>query len=598
MAKTTFETAPSLTVSTQSSMTWTLKNSCGKDIIAIDAYADTVLPDNDLYGLTLKPLFFEQTGVTLPQSVIATGKSATVTFGNPHLDKDSQEPLDYTIIIARADTLFPVKIVEISLAVTAGESPLEKAPDLEVTAEDLVKMEKAQLFKKYISALPDSKLALDYATAVQTNDPAKATAFFAGTTDFKTLNQEAVVAVNSYYEVYPYAWTDYTASKTYYLYDIDRFKGKPLGDLTIAYTGGIPMNTDQTLADFTVTYTPTDAADGTPLAYSLEQFVAGPADAPTTHLLGTFRVKGELTNDTSANGIISCIIGAVNGKHVFGIDEKAPVPEDPLAPDDPEDDTNKEWGFYEMLHNQNVKDYGDALIYGTGILIGLFFLGKLGIRITKFFARKATNGRIGKTDEQKLDEKLQDLKRQTDAVLERVNQLRPEAGAALPAEGRLPRNAPAPAEALNNLRQLRTNRVAIANRGAIEVLNQNMEAQTTYCERVGALNARAVQNVADSLSKIQNDLQRLSNRELLENFDEYLDTFKFNRTMLETAKNHYGRAVEGQIAQDLATSLDVTQLRINEAEANKAAREEAVREQEEARVREEALREAARDGEL
>lgn len=594
MSQTTLEAAPNLVASTQSTRTWKITNNCGKDIVVIDAYADTFLPDKELYSLNLVALFDQQEGATDPKSVIPAGKSGTISFGNPHKDKDSGDPLDYTIIIARADTLFPIKIVEIETTAPVGESVPDQVPDLEVKTEDLTKMELAQVFKKYLMALPDSKLALDYTTAVTSQDESKLTAFFAGTTDFKKLDQEAISAVTSYYEVYPYAWTDYKASKTYYLYNIDKFEGQPLGDLTVAYTGGFPMNTDQTLANFTVTYTPTDSDNSSPLTYSLEQFVAGPADAPTTLLLGTFRVQGELTGDTTASSIISCIVGIINGKHVFGVDVKAPVPDDPLAPDDKEDPDTKDkwWGFYDMLHDDDMKDYGDALIYVTGVLIGVFFLGKLTIRLSKAAVRKLSKGKYGLTDEQKLDKRIEsvrdDMNGRFDGVLNRINQVRPGAGPA-PVEVQLPANAPAPQDALANLTRLRANRQYIANQQGIEILNRNIEIQQAFCERIGAIKASAVRPVADILDQIQTDLLELSNNQIVAKLDEYLTNLKYTRDLLNAAKNNYTRNAEGQAAQNLEMSRITTDQVITEFETNKTAREEALREQQEQRVQEEIL---------
>jgi hypothetical protein len=106
------------------------------------------------------------------------------------------------------------------------------------TAAEQQSIANADLFYQTIQAYPTSQLATDYQTAMsrtitsassQANGSANSTAnasdtitqnvnaFFQGTKQFQNVTLASLVAVESYYDKFPFIWAQYK-STTYYLY--------------------------------------------------------------------------------------------------------------------------------------------------------------------------------------------------------------------------------------------------------------------------------------------------------------------------------------------------------------------------------------------
>ncbi|WP_221391581.1 hypothetical protein [Dyadobacter sp. NIV53] len=467
------------------SKTWSIKNSSGKDLVVLDAYADVLQPLEHFYGLTLKTLLYQIEGVTQTQSIISNGKTVDILLTETHTIKDTTTNLDYLMIIADARTLFPVKVITLGMA-----SNPATFPQTEVTEADVKLYSLTEIFKKTIESFPTSELGKGYSDVLELQDQTKTDAWLKTTTDFKTVTSESVVVVSSYYKVYPFGWLDYQDTKTYNFYEIDQKTGKPVAKFELTYTGNTPMEYDKELPDFSADY------NGTKLTYHNGMFVDSiETQTPKIMLTGSFRLLGELTERSSDDKMVSCFMGVVNGNKMFGISDKEPDPKD------------EDGGFYDLLQFDNFRDYCDVFAYTMAIVLGLEFLAVIGYKIAKAIYNKK-NGIP--SDQKKIEDGLKEIKDKLIAeltpVLTAVNAMRP--AVPLNALDILPLDPPQPAVNMRNIQErveLRNKQVQLDKE--ITTLKELYNKQWLYLEKVSALNQNAVQSVADSLDLLAPKLE-------------------------------------------------------------------------------------------
>ncbi|KAA6438432.1 hypothetical protein FEM33_17240 [Dyadobacter flavalbus] len=540
------------------SKTWSVKNSSGKDLIVLDAYADVTLPAEHFYGLSLKTLLYQISGVTQTQTIIPNGKTVEILLTEVHTDKDTKAGLDYLMIIAEARTLFPVKVVTLAMAGNPGSFA-----QTEVTESDAKIYTATETFKRTVESFPTSELGTGYADVLQLQDQTKTDAWFKTTTDFKNVTSESVVVVSSYYKVYPFGWLDYQDSKTYNFYEIDQKTGKPVAKFELNYTGTSPMNYDKALPDFTAEY------DGTKLIYHNGMFVdSADNQTPKIMLAGSFRILGELTQRSSDDKMVSCFMGVVNGNKMFGISDKEPDPKDQDA------------GFYDLMQFDNFRDYCDVFAYVIGLAIGLEFLIVIGYKIKT--AYKNWKNDIP-SDQEKIETALTEIKNKIGqdmtTVLRRINELRPPVPANAP--DALGAEIPQPDEipSVQVRVAARNKRIAIEKERI--TLTELLNNQSLYLEKVAALNGNAVQPVADSLDLLATRLE-LPYEQLLPEIGQVSNILRQNTYTLQGIQQANVRKINDQNSQGLDAARDVALDYTTRAEEMADARENAEREQREA----------------
>lgn len=286
---------------------WSITNNTDADVVVMSAFTDDDQSVEQLYERSLTVLKTAD-----GQSFIKAGAAAAVAL----------DVTTYTVIVARADNLFPVKTALVKLD---GDAPT--APLLTVTGEDAGRMKLAAKFQQMITAFPTSSLATDFATALKDLDPTKADTFFKATEEYKTLTIDDVVAVQTYYAVYPFVWACYGGSKNYGLHACDGVTNRPAGYISLTNECAVPLSGDKNDPGFTITYTNQDVSQ--PLYYANGQFVDDVnSESPAICLQGLFALKSDLTKNDSDNAIVAVLIGTINEESILGYDQEQDAGDD------------------------------------------------------------------------------------------------------------------------------------------------------------------------------------------------------------------------------------------------------------------------------
>lgn len=347
-------------------------NNSKQDIMVLRAYADVETnPPKEI---------FEETLTILPtkdnQKIIKAGTTGTITLDFQHKDEDGNDidTTAYEFIIVRADCLFPVKAASTVRTVSTDKTQ-KYYPGVTITDDDYTNMKSAETFQLNIMAYPSYQLGKDYQTAL--NSAANASDdddtdyignfFKTKTINYQKVTLDMVTAVTTYYEQFPYRWTDYKTSKTYYLYSTDDNVIKYAGTLDITCPTDIPADVDKSLPKFTLNFTDSGNAV-TALTYLNGQFVDQETDVPEMCFQGSFARKSDLSHVNTDSDVISVIVGRIGNLNIIGFDQKQT--ETKVVDDN--GDTSEKWsGTYDLLHVTNL---GKAitLIFTAGGLIMVF----------------------------------------------------------------------------------------------------------------------------------------------------------------------------------------------------------------------------------
>ena len=553
---------------------WTVKNTTGVDIVLLDSYSDSIAPEGDLYELILQPLATTQDGVSGTKTVIPNGKSGKVTFGDPHVSTELGDPLDYTIIIARADSLFPVQVVYLS------SDNVGDFATVEVSLQDILNMQNAEVFNRSFVAFPVSDLAQQFATAAQKDDVTAVDDFFKGTTNFSKVTATMINAINSYYIVYPYGWAEYSRSKAFDIYKIEDDSRKPLGTLTLDYSGTAPMDPDKALPKFKATYT--SQADGKTvnLKYSNGQFVDNQdSNNPAKSLAGSFKQNGELTGDSEDTTLVTFAVGTIDGSTVIAVNQTPDPSGDPNQDGNQDPPSGKDEGFFDLLEFANIRDYCDTFVYVITVAISVAFVIKLGLKI-----RHKYKGKQGDdpADRDMIDTKFLDMRTKLEnnifKVINEVNALRP---------------APAPEPVAPNLEVIRNPRLdpaAVFEKLKLrqqnyltevgrKIVSDSIEAQWGYLEKLTALNAKAANGVADKLDAIETALGDLQGAQLTPHLDDLMQQLQGTADLLKGAQTRYGGNLRDQALENMDAAKNAVTEFDRQAEENSALREQNERRQ-------------------
>jgi hypothetical protein len=390
-----------------SSKNCTITNNASAGVLVLDAFNATTGTAKQVYDQTLKVLPLAGGG-----NVLAAGATGTVVLDD-YTTSNGKKIYNtlYELILARSTDLFPVR----NTSVMQSFSPPIAYPPVTVAATDLGNMQLAQQFYQTIMAYPTSNLSQQFqaamngasGTANSVGDINKAmAAFFQGTKQYQSLTLNMYIAITTYMDAFPYAWANYQASYTYYLYTSSgsgtaNTPPTLVGTLVLTQKGGV------TTAD------PTDHNGGyniafvdpsgksTTLYYSQGQFVSDlNQDVPSICLKGTFVLKSQFTNQSTDNQLIPVISGMVNGTKVLGIDTKQGT-----------GDGESEW--YAFWHPKTLQGWVSLFLTVFGVLMALEWAGTklwgLGERI-KGWVDKARGVEPEPSEVEKLRAEVEDLK--------------------------------------------------------------------------------------------------------------------------------------------------------------------------------------------
>ncbi|MFD1140969.1 hypothetical protein ACFQ4C_07610 [Larkinella insperata] len=404
MSQTSLETSPALSALESTTTTMQITNSSGVSVVVLDASSNPPSPTQQLFDQTLSWLTTADLLNTIPPRT-----TKTIPLPAAQLD-DNGLPIDLTLILADAQTLAPLKVVDLPA--------LNPAPATELTEADLTASKQAQEFVKTITAFPSSSLVTDYLKALDDPDPTALPAFFAATTDFKQVSLELVVAFQTYFNRFPFYLTGYTTARSFYLYSSDGTTNRYAGSVVLQNQSTAPSSVPNAIEGLEAMYVTTNGADYIPLSYVDGQFVDDPNSAsPDYCLRGLFMLRSDLTKKPEDNQLIPILFGTVNGQVVFGYDvkqEKSPVAQ--LA-------ATATPGIFKdldvLVHPSNTQEWLKLIGLIAGGVLGIVGIGVGGYFLNKYLKRapKLTPEQI-----QAKNQEIRELNRQRlQATLDKIH---------------------------------------------------------------------------------------------------------------------------------------------------------------------------------
>ena len=521
----TIQSTMALTSTPEINHNWTITNNSEYEVAVMKGFSNDDLHSEQLYEQTLTLL-----------TTVEAGKTGSVELNDTYKDANdnSHDVTSYNIIIARNDNLFPVKVIALELDRTKREYPAA-----EVAKADYPNMVQAQKFKKAITAFPTAKLATSFADALQEEDLDDFDAYFFGATqEYKHVTLNMVVAVSTYYETFPFVWTDYGESKTYYLYSSDGGKVSYAGKVSLENGCSAPVNLDKKNTCFSMTYEPSEGSS-LDLYYVDGQFVESTeTDSPEYCLTGMFILQSQLTKKAADKDVISYLTGTINGQKVIGYFEEQPVDVD---------NSEKEGGFYYMFHPKDFKDYADLFAYGVGLFLGLELLYKLAhLSKLKDFIWEKIKAKRGKYTPEELEKQFRETIKKITVNAEKT---------AVKVDAK--RKLIEPDDLAQNTLEFKNQMIERTTTESRSTMNDLVEMQQKYLLDLAKYGTTPeMQKMVDTLEEVSGKLATLTDTELAKATGELTVKIKTNTTILNERSLRIKNKADTATKQELEDSKE------------------------------------------
>jgi len=445
---------------------------------------------------------------------------------------------------------------------------------------DAAALANAGLFYQTISAYPTSALAKNFQQAMSdTNDAAtnaadgsanssqnvsdaitkNANAFFQSTKSFQNVTLAGLVAMENYYQSFPFVWAEF-GNTTYYLYSSD---GK-----TTSFVGTISLQKPTTLdltqqnGGYSCVFKPAvnpsdtttvnvDGSKATSLTYGNGLFVDNAnADVPQIAVKGTFQIKRLFTQKTTDTQIIPVLTGSVYGSTCIGFD----------APQKSNDSQDSAF-WNSLFHPKNSAEIFKSVMTIGGAVMMLFFFGQIALGIYRWArglgaAKEPTTADLLKKQSDALEKAFQD---KLDEAVKKIS------------DGR--QKAPENPDKANN--EISESRDAVVDNGNAARLNEGLKSEASslkeLAEYESSMNGDQVvklESAAESVresSKALNEASPDTLHEVVGTQRQALDGIQSNVSDLTTSLDQtLSTEAKNTIAENAATTNQV-QEDINEA---------------------------------
>lgn len=351
-----------------------------------------------VYGQTLELLSAVDGTTSIPNGVTETFV-LDQTFTDPDTGQTEYSTI-YDLLPCTANWYSPV--ADLPVLQSLDDPPAYPAQT--VTAADAQSFKDAASFIQAVSAYPSSQLASDYQAALnsaQTGASSSAdgsdgssgavaqsiddtvNAFFQTTKNYQDVTLAAVVAVQSYYDMFPFVWAQYqTSTVTYYLYSSNGSATSFVG--TISLTPPSALNVAVANAGYTCTFTPAsngsdttkvdvDTSAAKPLTYTGGLFVDDVnSDLPEIAIRGTFQIQSVFTTKPADTQIITVLTGTIDGQTCIGFD----------SPQLSSDTSSTFWDT--LFHPKNSAQIFQSVMTIGGAVMMLMFFGGIVLAIGKW----------------------------------------------------------------------------------------------------------------------------------------------------------------------------------------------------------------------
>lgn len=326
-----------------------LTNNSGEDVVVLIPTAEqttNTLDSISVYNQNLSLLTIKEGG-----SVIKNGASGTLTLNQQYKDSsgNSHYSLLYDLLVSKSTNFFPVANIGVMASITTPHTFKPQTATSDATAS----IKQASIFQQTISAYPKSKLTQDFRTAMSGAQTAadgqadgssgssgkvanaissKVDAFFKGTKQYKKVTLSNLVAVQTYYNRFPFVWAGF-GTKTYYLYSTDTAKNQVVFVGTLGLVPPTTYDLTKPNAGYSCTFSPAkdptdttttkvNSANTKTLTYLDSLFVDNiNSDTPEIAVKGLFMLKSTFTRKSSDNSILPVLTGTISGQTCLGFDE-------------------------------------------------------------------------------------------------------------------------------------------------------------------------------------------------------------------------------------------------------------------------------------
>lgn len=355
-------------------------------------------------------------------TVIKDGGTDKVTLNRTHLDTTTNQPAyskGYDLLISSSNWLAPIANIGVYL------NPITKAfkpQPVIATADNRTAMQQTSDFYQTIAAYPTSQLAKNYIAAMNNTDSSAnsqadgsassstnvdntleggVAEFFESTQSYKKVTTATIVALENYYNTFPFVWANFQDSVMYYLYSSDGNQTRFEGALSLSKSGQIDITKQNGgyNCSFIPAVSPTDTSKtdvdnskAKSLSYSDGVFVDDVnSDIPQIALKGCFQLKRTFTKDPNDTKIIVVMSGTVNGATSVGFDSaQATKP----------DDSTQDW-LNSLFHPQTAAQIFNSVMQILGALMMLHFVVSTLWGIGKWIKEKAAGGEPVSADDLK-----------------------------------------------------------------------------------------------------------------------------------------------------------------------------------------------------
>lgn len=452
---------------------------------------------------------------------IKAGQSGTVVLDQYYNDPktgQSTYSLVYNLLVSTAQWYYP--LANIGVMQNIFSTPPAYAPQTATVAQQQ-SIQNADLFYQTIQAYPTSQLAKNYQAAMSgtiTSSSAQAdgspnstqntsdnitqsvNAFFQSTKQFQNVTLDALVAVESYYDKFPFIWAEYKTT-TYYLYSSDGKTTSFVGQLLLQQPGTL----DLTLVNggYTCTFTPAkdpsnlnsvdvDSSKAMTLTYTNAVFVNDiNVDIPAVALKGLFQLKRLFTQQPADTQVIPVITGSVDGITCIGFDQ----------PQKQDDKSGSDF-WNTLFHPKNSAEVFNSIMEIGGAIMMMHFFATSLYGIGKWLKEKIS-GKDPVTTNDDFSKKLDDFqKSMNDKIDDAVNKISNGKDAA-------PQN---PDDAINEI--VEENGSVVDNLNSAN-LQDGLQAQAENIEELAQyesqMNMEQLQSLESNATDIKNANDALSN---------------------------------------------------------------------------------------
>ncbi len=292
------------------------------------------------------------------EKIIDATNEGIVTLNQTYTDPSTGSAtysMIYNVLISTSSWFYPIssKIVEM-----ANNS----YPDQTVDSANETAITEAANFFQTISVYPTSKLAKDFQKAMQSgiatakkeadgssgssqnivkvlNDAVNA--FFQGTKNYKHVTMSDFMAIETYYKKFPFVWSNYSKTITYYLYSSDGTTKQFIGTITLTKPTQISVTSAN--GGYTCTFSPAkdpndlksvavDTTSNKSLTYVNGLFVDDVTkDVPGIAVKGIFQLRNLFSNDPKDVTVIPVLTGTINGITCLGRDQSQTTKDNPKS---------------------------------------------------------------------------------------------------------------------------------------------------------------------------------------------------------------------------------------------------------------------------